>query len=74
MDLPCYFIVGERPVKFVRTPEGGMEVLAFDWGTGEFVREMSYLSRCLLGKGEIDVVSEAEFEARAAELRARLRR
>ena len=30
MDLPKYFIVGNRPVKFVETEDGGMTVQAFD--------------------------------------------
>jgi hypothetical protein len=46
MNLPRFFIVGERPVRFVATPEGGMDVQAYDWSTRRFVRDMSYLSRC----------------------------
>jgi len=64
--LPRYFIVGERPVKFVATPDGGMDVLAFDWKTGEFVREMRYLSKCSQGGGEVDEVEEGAFEAKVA--------
>lgn len=70
MDLPRYFVVGMRPVKFVAVEGGGMDVLAYSWETGSFVRELSYLSRCLAGAGEIDEVDAAEFEARVAALRA----
>lgn len=66
MDLPRYFVVGERPVKFVATADGGQDVLAFDWRTGAFVREMRYLSKCSLGGGDVDEVTEAEFEAKVA--------
>lgn len=66
MNLPRYFFVGVRPVKFVETAEGGLDVLAFDWTTGAFVREMSYLAKCSLGGGEVDEVESAEFEARVA--------
>ena len=34
MDLPRYFIVGNRPVKFVKTEDGGMSVQVFDWSNG----------------------------------------
>jgi hypothetical protein len=71
MKLPTFFVVGTRPVKAVPTPDGGMDVLAFDWQTGELVREMGYLERLLCGAGELDVVDEAEFERRVAELRSR---
>jgi hypothetical protein len=73
MELPRYFIVGERPVKFVSTPDGGMDVLALDWKTGEFVREMRYLSKCSEGGGEVDEVEEAAFLAKVAQEVAEIR-
>lgn len=75
MDLPRYFIVGERPVKFIPTPDGGMDVVALDWKTGEFVREMRYLTRCTYGDPEVDEVDEATFREKLdrelAEIRSR---
>lgn len=68
MTLPRYFIVGDRPVQFVATADGGMDVLAQDWATGTFVREMRYLSRCLQGDSEVDEVEADEFEAKVATL------
>lgn len=73
MELPRYFFVGERPVKFVATADGGMDVLALDWKTGEFVREMRYLSKCSQGGGEVDEVEEAEFTAKVAREVAEIR-
>ncbi|MBX3187552.1 MAG: hypothetical protein KF819_11080 [Labilithrix sp.] len=70
MDLPRYCIVGARPVKAIRTPDGGMDVLAYDWKTGELRRDMTYLDRVITPDVEVDIVSEAEFERRVAELRA----
>lgn len=61
MILPRYFRVGERPVKFVATESGGMDVLAWDWQKKEFVREMKYLSRCFEGDPEVDDMEEDEF-------------
>ncbi|MFN3201563.1 MAG: hypothetical protein ACE366_24385 [Bradymonadia bacterium] len=72
MQLPRFCIVGARPVKAIRTPEGGMDVLAYDWQTGEFKREMNYMTRVVAPDEEVDVVSEAEFDAAVKALRARL--
>ena len=70
MDLPRYCIVGRRPVKAVATADGGMDVLAFDWDTGAFVRDMRYLVCLLLGEDEergisaleVDFLTEEAFE------------
>jgi hypothetical protein len=48
--------VSARPVKALPTPEGGMDVLAFDWETGEFKRDMSYVERIALPDVEVDIV------------------
>lgn len=70
MKLPRYFIVGDRPVKLVDTPDGGMDVLAWEWGTGRFVRELRYLARVTGGTdAEVDEVGEADFERHCAALR-----
>ena len=64
MELPLYLIFGARPVKFERTADGGMDVLAFDWETGEFVRDLSYLSRYFRNEPETEVVSKRKFDDR----------
>lgn len=73
MDLPRYCIVGARPVKAIETEDGGMDVLAYDWSTGEFTRDMGYLTRVSLPDEEVEIVSPDEFEAYVAKLRAKLR-
>jgi len=73
MHLPRYFIVGARPVKFIATDDGGLDVVAFDWVSGRFVRAMQYLARCSQGDGEVDEVSQAEFEALVARETAAVR-
>ncbi len=74
LDRSRFFVVGIRPVRF-RVHDQGMAVEAFDWDTGEFVRENSYLSKILAGDGDIDELSEPDFDAvverRRAELEAR---
>lgn len=69
MKLPLYCIVGDRPVKAIETEDGGMDVLAYDWDTGEFKRAMQYLSKITIGDGEIDYVSESEFEQYVEQMR-----
>jgi hypothetical protein len=73
MKLPIYCIVGLRPVKAVRTPEGGLDVLAYDWKTGRFEREMRYLTTLTTPTNEdAEFVDRAAFDAHVAKLRADL--
>jgi len=69
MDLPRYCIVGARPVKLVQTDDGGMTCMAFDWDTGEMERDMTMLTRALLPDGEVDSVTEEEFDQAVSRLR-----
>jgi hypothetical protein len=72
-ELPAYYLVGDRPVMMVPTPEGGLDVLAYQWKSGDFQREMSYLSRVTGTDVEVDVVTEDEFQERVARLREKLK-
>ncbi|MFZ4738011.1 MAG: hypothetical protein ACOYM9_18790 [Bradymonadia bacterium] len=68
---PIYCIVGLRPVKAVCTPEGGLDVLAYDWKTGRFEREMKYLTTLTAPTDEdAEFVDRAAFDAHVADLRA----
>jgi hypothetical protein len=69
MDLPRYCIVGARPVKLVQTDDGGMTCMAFNWDTGEIERDMTMLTRALLPDGEVDIVTEEEFDQAVSRLR-----
>lgn len=69
MDLPRYCIIGARPVKLVETDDGGMSCLAFDWETGELERDMSMLTRACLPDGEVDIVTEEQFDEAVSRLR-----
>lgn len=69
--LPLFAIVGARPVQAVGTADGGMDVLAYDWDSGDFVRDLGYLTRILLGDAEVDIVDSQAFQRAVAELRAR---
>jgi hypothetical protein len=70
MELPIYCFIGDRPVKGVSTADGGMDVLAYDWDTGEFARDMRHLHTLVHPTDEdATFVDEATFDARVAELR-----
>lgn len=70
---PWYYAVNDRPVTFVQLPSGEVEVLVFDFATGELVRDMSYLSRVFEHGKDIDKLDQAQFDALVAQLRKRLR-
>ena len=55
-------IFGRRPVKFMPTPDGGMDILALDWESGEFKRDLSYLSKIFKHSPESEEVTEKEFD------------
>ena len=61
--LPLFLIFGKRPVKFVSTADGGMDVLAFNWESGKFERDMSYLSKYFKHSPEVEEVNEAKFNS-----------
>ena len=69
MKLPMYLIFGARPVKFVATDDGGLDIRAFDWETGDFVRALEYGPRFFKFEPEMDEVTEDEFNRRVAALR-----
>ncbi|OQY89946.1 MAG: hypothetical protein B6D38_05110 [Anaerolineae bacterium UTCFX1] len=70
MDLPRYYIVGLRPVKVIRTNDGGMAIYAFNWETGSFELAMKYLFRLEKARNDdVERVSEEEFSRKVEELR-----
>jgi len=72
-QLAQFFALNGRPVKFVPTSEGGLDVQALDMRTGVFQRDMSCLSRCVSGYGDVDEFrDEAAFEVLVAQIRRHL--
>ena len=66
-----FYTVNDRPVAVVLTAEGGSDCLVFDFATGEMVPDRSYFGYVTPGSGrDVDVLTEAEFEARLAVSRA----
>jgi hypothetical protein len=69
---PRYYAVNDRPVKVVRCPDGGSDILVLDWSTGTFVPDRTYwekISSTGIGK-DVDQLTEAAFETRVAVVRA----
>jgi len=67
--FPCYCIVGARPVKAIKLPDGGVDILGWDWDKKDFVRDMGMLTRVMMPEGETEMVTEAQFESYVAKLR-----
>lgn len=75
MELPIYAIVGDRPVKAISTPEGGMDVLSFNWETGEFERDIKYTTTLVSPMDEdVEFVDEETFNQKVEELRTSLKK
>lgn len=67
-----YYTVNDRPVKIVPTANGGKTVLVMNLSTGEFERDLSYLSRCYNPEQDVDCLSKIKFEAYVKELRDKI--
>lgn len=69
-DLPIYCVDGALPIKAVSTEDGGMAILVFDWDTGEFKRDLTYLMVVVWGDSDdVEYLSEEEFNAYVTKLR-----
>jgi hypothetical protein len=71
METPQYYIVGLRPVKFVRAPNGELALLKMNWETGVFEYGMEYLARALSSDSDVDHVDEDDFIQHVESLRSR---
>jgi hypothetical protein len=61
MDLPCYYTVGPRAVKFLETSDRGLVVLKMTSKTGLFEFGMEFFARCGSSDSDVDELSEEEF-------------
>jgi hypothetical protein len=68
-EFPRFAVVGARPVKIVKTADGGLDVLAWDWEEKALVRNFDYLAKVMLPEGETEIVSEKQFENYLEKLR-----
>lgn len=75
--LPWFFLVNDRPVKVVETDDGGIDVLVLNvlvlnMATGEFDRDLSYLSAIFKPYKDVDHLTEKEFNVVVESMRAKL--
>lgn len=69
MDIPRFCKVGDRPVKAL-LEDDGFGVYVFDWKTGNFVLDLTYLETIYLGRmDDVEILSEADFDAYVEKLR-----
>ena len=67
-----YYAVNDRPVKMISIPNEGRDVLVMNLKTGEFERDMSYLSRCYDPDQDVDQFSEQTFNQYVEVLRSEI--
>ncbi|WP_421657797.1 hypothetical protein [Leptothermofonsia sp. ETS-13] len=72
-QFPWYFVINDRPVKVVATPDGGMDVLILNLTTGTLERNTAYLSRCFEPGQDVVRISEEEFSRLVDVIRASLK-
>ena len=70
--IPDFFALNDRPVKVVKHPDGGFDVMALDMGTGDWVEADDYLDRFWKRDGELEMLTEKEFKERVSAIRKRL--
>lgn len=68
-DLPRYYTVNDRPIKQVATADGGMDELVLNMRTGEFERDIGFLSQRRSASADIDSLTAQAFDARVAAIR-----
>jgi hypothetical protein len=71
-STPHWYAINGRPVTAQPTADGGLDILAFDWATGELVRELDYLTKVVLPDTDTDELTHAEFDALVQDLRSHL--
>jgi hypothetical protein len=72
LRAPKFCLIGLRPVMVVATPEGGLDILALNWGTLRFEREMHLMHKVLCPQDEeVRFIDSQEFRAKVEEFRQR---
>jgi hypothetical protein len=72
MEKMQYYVYEGRPVVFFEPPGGGLDCLALSPESGEFLRDMKYVSKIRYGTtADIDTVDRREFVQRVEEYRGR---
>lgn len=70
LPVPSYWRYHGRPVRIVRTEDGGMTVERLDPETGEWERRLGILSAILGGDPDADELTDEDFDRWLAALRS----
>lgn len=69
MDAPRFCKVGDRPVKAL-LEDDGFGVYVFDWDTGSFIMDLTYLERIYFGRmDDVEIITENEFNTYVEKLK-----
>jgi len=70
LRAPVFCLIGLRPAMAVATPEGGLDILALDWKTCRFERDMNLLQAVLSPRDEdVTFLDSREFRHQVEKLR-----
>ncbi len=70
--FPWFFVINDRPVKVVATPDGGMDVLILNMATGDLEGNIDYLAQCFEPGQNVQRITEEEFNTRLQSAKASL--
>jgi hypothetical protein len=69
-QYPKYFALNDRPGKLVETADGGLDSIALDMHTGEWVRDFEFMNGVYGTGRDVDRLTKEEFDALVAKKRA----
>lgn len=67
--FPPFFTINDRPVKVVKHPDGGFDVMALNMQLGDWEPAMEYLDRYWRRDGDIEILTEQQFRQRVSQIR-----
>ena len=70
-EYPKYFLYGARPVMLLPCLDGNLESFCYDWASGEFIKDMTYLTRTATAARPCEI-SEDDFYSVVEQLRNEL--
>jgi hypothetical protein len=69
---PDYYIARGIPVKVIHVESGGIQILTLNLDTGDFVSDRATAATLWATTGDVEAVTEQEFDRRVETLKARL--
>lgn len=69
LELPRYVVVGEKIASMERTPDGGVEILGWDFVLRALTREAGDMDDFFGGHPDMYPITKEEFDQRLVELR-----